>query len=60
VFFFINDAEPTPHKSNWEFLAELRIVTFFWSRFKSALARFERNKSFKDYYADLYDDGQPG
>jgi len=60
VFFFINDAEPTPHKSSWEFLAESRIVTFFWSRVKSALARFDRNKSFKDYYADLYADGQPG
>ena len=60
VFYFINDAEPTPHKSNWEVLGRFRIVTFFWSRVKSGFAGFGQNKSFREYYAGLYSDGQPG
>src|ERR1043166_4057859 len=60
VFYFINDAEPTPRKSNWEFLGRLRIVTFFWSRLKSAVASFEHERSYLDYYKGLYGDGQPG
>jgi lysophospholipase L1-like esterase len=60
IFYFINDAEPTPHKSDWEFLANSRIVTFFWSRVNMLRARFGFMKSFQAYYDDLYTDGQPG
>jgi GDSL-like lipase/acylhydrolase family protein len=60
VFYFINDAEPTPRKSNWDFLAASRTLTFFWSRIKSVIANFEPNKSFSEYYSGLYADGQPG
>jgi hypothetical protein len=60
VFYFINDAEPTPKKSNWAFLGTSRTVTFFWSRLKSALTNLGRTKSFHEYYSDLYSEGQPG
>jgi hypothetical protein len=60
VFYFINDAEPTPHKSNWEALGHSRLVTFFWSRVQSGLTGLGRSKSFREYYAGLYSDGQPG
>jgi hypothetical protein len=60
VFYFINDAEPTPRKSDWEFLGRLRAITFFWSRVKSALAGLDRNRRFRAYYAGLYSDEQPG
>jgi hypothetical protein len=60
VFWFINDAEPTPRKSNWEFLGNLRIATFFWSRSRSLLTNIGRERSFREYYASLYSDQQPG
>jgi len=60
VFYFINDAEPTPRKSNWEVLGRLRAVTFFWSRIKSTLTNLGGNKDFHEYYAGLYSDRQPG
>jgi hypothetical protein len=60
VFYFINDAEPTPRKSDLEFLGHLRIVTFFWSRLRSITANFEHEKSYLDYYKGLYADDQPG
>jgi lysophospholipase L1-like esterase len=60
VFYFINDAEPTPRGSRLEFLARLRTMTFFWSRLKSVLTTVGRHKSFREYYAALYADDQPG
>jgi lysophospholipase L1-like esterase len=60
VFYFINDAEPTPHKSQWEFLGQFRVVTFFWSRLKSLIANTGPHQTFRDYYAGLYADTQPG
>lgn len=60
VFYFINDAEPTPRKSRWEVLGHSRAFTFFWSRFKAARSRLTQSRSFRDYYADLYADEQPG
>ena len=60
VFYFINDAEPTPQVSRWEFLGNSRLVTFFWSRIESLLSRVEERKSFHGYYAGLYGDNEPG
>ena len=60
VFYFINDAEPTPRRSRGDVLARLRTTTFFWSRLKSALTRVGRHQSFREYYAGLYADDQPG
>jgi len=60
VFWFINDAEPTPHVSRWELLGHSRFVTFFWSRLKTLLSRVDERKSFQGYYAGLYGDAEPG
>jgi hypothetical protein len=60
VFFFINDAEPTPERSSWLGLTRLRSLTFVWSRLRSLRARWETSGSFVDYYRALYLPDQPG
>lgn len=60
VFYFINDAEPTPRKSRWAWLGSVRVATFYWSRVKALLAQTSPGKSFAEYYAGLYRDDQPG
>lgn len=60
VFFFINDAEPTPRQSRWELLENVRILTFFWSRVNALRSKLGHGGSFRDYYAALYRDDQPG
>lgn len=60
VFWFINDAEPTPQVSRWELLGHSRLVTFFWSRIKSLVSRVDERKSFHGYYAGLYGEAEPG
>ena len=60
LFYFINDAEPTPAVSRWEALGNSRFITFFWSRIKSLLSRLDEQKSFQGYYSGLYADDQPG
>jgi len=60
VFYFINDAEPTPAKSRWWWLARSRAATFYWSRAKALWARLFPAASFEEYYAGLYRAGQPG
>lgn len=60
LFYFINDAEPVPVKSRWAFLANFRIVTFYWSRLKQLAAGWFPGQTFREYYAALYDDEQPG
>jgi len=60
LFYFINDAEPTPVVSRWESLGNSRFITFFWSRIKSLASRLDEKQSFQGYYAGLYADGQPG
>lgn len=60
LFYFINDAEPVPRKSRWSFLANFRIVTFYWSRIKQLAARWSPGQTFQAYYAGLYEEGQPG
>ena len=60
VFYFINDAEPTPRKSRWEPLGGSRTITFFWSRIKSLMTNIGRSQSFHEYYSELYSEAQPG
>lgn len=60
VFYFINDAEPTPVRSPWAFLGHSRMITFIWSRAKAVLSRVRPSGSFREYYAQLYRDGAPG
>ena len=60
IFWFINDAEPTPVRSDWGFLGHSRLVTVFWSRVLAALTNLDASVSFKDFYSELYRDDQPG
>jgi len=60
VFWFINDAEPVPAKARWAFLAHSRAVTLYWSRLRRLFAGISPERSFREYYAGLYADDQPG
>jgi lysophospholipase L1-like esterase len=60
VFYFINDAEPTPVMSAWEFLGHSRLLTLLWSRLKTLGSRVDEHQSFQGYYSSLYVEGQPG
>jgi len=60
VFWFINDAEPTPRVSRWELLGHSRLITFFWSRVVGLVSRLDERKSFHGYYSGLYGDAEPG
>ncbi len=60
LFYFINDAEPVPRRSRWAFLARFRIVTFYWSRLKQLAARWFPGRTYREYYASLYEEDQPG
>lgn len=60
LFYFINDAEPTPRTSPYAFVGHSRMVTFVWSRVKAILSRARPQKSFEAFYSGLYADGSPG
>jgi lysophospholipase L1-like esterase len=60
VFFFINDAEPTPVRSNWLGLTRLRSLTSLWSRARTLQARWGSADAFGDYYRGLYQPDRPG
>lgn len=60
LFYFINDAEITPKKSRWWFLAYSRLISFYWSRVFATINNLFHSKSFSEYYADLYRDDQEG
>jgi len=60
LWYFLNDAEPTPQPSPWAFLGHSRLATFFWSRIKTVLSRVDASRSYQDYYAELYRDDAQG
>ncbi|MEC9374746.1 MAG: SGNH/GDSL hydrolase family protein [Pseudomonadota bacterium] len=60
VFYFINDAEVTPVRSNWLWLSHLRSVTFLWSRIRGLLTRSNSGQTFESFYKDLYQDDKQG
>ncbi len=60
LFFFINDAEPTPLRSRWAFLGHSRLATFVWSRVKGVRSQTAATRSFEEYYSNLYEEDQPG
>ena len=60
LFYFINDAEPVPHKSPLSFLANFRVTTFYWSRLRELFSGTSKNEDFRTYYGDLYQEGRPG
>jgi lysophospholipase L1-like esterase len=60
LFYFINDAEPVPRRSRWAWLGHARILTFYWSRLRAAMARLSPRAGFREYYASLYAPGSAG
>lgn len=62
VFYFLNDAEITPKKSNLEFLGHSYGVTFIWSRLNAILAKYSsgKNSTYKGFYSSLYRDNFSG
>jgi len=60
LFYFINDAEPTPHRSEYAWLGHSRLMSFYWSRIKAMRARYGDAPNFFGFYSELYRDDQPG
>ena len=60
LFYFVNDAEPTPRASRLEWLGNFRLATFYWSRVKSLWTRFDPATGFEAYYRSLYREDAPG
>jgi lysophospholipase L1-like esterase len=60
VFYFINDAEPTPPQSDWRLLAYSELVTLYWARTQGMLNRLTGALQYEKYYKALYKNGQPG
>ncbi len=60
LFYFINDAEPTPRRSRWAPLARSRAVAFYASRLRMLRSRFDAEAGHRAYYASLYADDAPG
>ena len=60
LFYFINDSEITPEKSDLWFLGYSQFISFYWSRINSLLNNFMPSKSFQEYYESLYNDDQQG
>jgi lysophospholipase L1-like esterase len=60
LFYFINDAEPVPQPSRFEWLGNVRLFTFYWSRVKALMARFSPEAGFQGFYSALYGEEQPG
>ncbi len=60
VFYFINDAEVTPVRSDWLWVSRLRSVTFLWSRVRGLLTKAAPGQTFESFYSALYEDDQPG
>jgi lysophospholipase L1-like esterase len=60
VFYFINDVEETPKKSNLVFLGHSRLMTFYWSRMHILAETLYPSRRYKDYYANLYREDRAG
>lgn len=58
IFFFINDLEPVPRMSKWEFLGGIRFVTFFWSKLRNIASKMT-GSDYGSYYASLYKADSP-
>jgi lysophospholipase L1-like esterase len=60
LFYFINDAEPVPRRSAWWWLGHSRLLTLYWSRLHALALRLGSAPGWREYYAGLYRDDQPG
>lgn len=55
LFYFINDAEEMQLSTKWDFLSHSRLVSLFWSAYRSSgLGNSGKGQSFADYYGNLY------
>jgi lysophospholipase L1-like esterase len=60
LFYFINDAEPVPRRSRWWWLGHSRLLTLYWSRLQALAVRLRSAPGWREHYAGLYRNGQPG
>ncbi len=61
LFYFIRDAEPTPHKSRFWALGYSELITLYWSSFHRLMVNLDPAKNgYQPYYSSLYQTGQPG
>jgi lysophospholipase L1-like esterase len=60
LFYFINDAEPTPRASRWSVLARSEFLSFFWSRMRRLAGLASATGGYRDYYSSLYAAGARG
>ena len=58
--YFINDAEPVPVERNPGLLGRSYLLAFTISRYDALLRFAGRRPPWYEYYARLYDEGQPG
>lgn len=60
LFYFINDAEPTPKRSALWVLGYSQFISLYWSKMNSLLNNIVPANSFREYYESLYADDQQG
>jgi hypothetical protein len=58
--YFINDVEPVPVERSPGLLGRSYLLAFTISRYDALLRFVGRRPSWYEYYARLYDEGQPG
>lgn len=56
LFYFLNDAEPTPEKNEPSVFQRSRFLALLWSRIRI----LSNSISYSEYYENLYKDDQPG
>jgi len=60
LVYFINDPEPVPTEKKGVLIDRSYLIAFATNRFDGLLRRSGRRPTWKQYYASLYDDSQPG
>lgn len=60
LFYFINDAEPTPKRSPTWFLGYSRLLTLYWSRLNIILNKMQPAHNYIRSYSALYSPANPG
>ena len=60
LVYFINDPEPVPTEKKGFLIDRSYLIAFATNRFDGILRRTGRRPTWKQYYASLYNDDQPG
>ncbi len=60
LVYFINDAEPVPTEKKGFLIDRSYLIAFATNRFDGILRRIGSRPGWKQYYASLYNDNQPG